>query len=216
TPYEILNGRKPNLAKLQPWGCKVRVHDTSGSKLDGRSKIGQWMGFDVKTKDGHRIYWPERRTVTVERSVRFNVDDKINVGNLPLEGERAPDDVEQQEPNNIIQSTLKTPAIQELSTFETSNENITQPDIVEPIQPSEGRGRRIRKESLYVKMLKEGAGVTGEKSTGLLPKGMQTGSMASDVGEIEIEDYAMATVMGNAEGIEPTYEEARKHSDWPK
>ena len=88
TPYKILNGRKPNVANLQPWGCKVRVHDTSGSKLDGRSKIGQWMGFDVETKDGHCIYWPEKRMVTVERSVKFNFEDEnIVVGELPLKGE---------------------------------------------------------------------------------------------------------------------------------
>ncbi|KAF8815816.1 hypothetical protein BYT27DRAFT_7034917, partial [Phlegmacium glaucopus] len=173
TPYKILNGRKPNLAKLQPWGCKVRVHDTSGSKLDGRSKIGRWMGFDVETKDGHHVYWPERRTVTVERSVKFNVDDEINVGHLPLEGEKEPDVVEQQEPNNIIQSIPETSATQETSNFKTSNENITQPDVIEPVQPSEGRRKQIRKESPYVKLLKEGAGVTGEKSKSLLPKGMQ-------------------------------------------
>ena len=71
TPYEILYGRKPNLSNIQPWGCKVRVHDTGGSKLDGHSKIGRWMGFDSETRDGYRVYWPERRMVTVERSVKF-------------------------------------------------------------------------------------------------------------------------------------------------
>ena len=40
TPYEILNSQKPNIANLQPWGCKVCIHETRGSKLDGRSKIG--------------------------------------------------------------------------------------------------------------------------------------------------------------------------------
>jgi hypothetical protein len=29
------------------------------------------MGFDAETRDGHRIYWPERRTVTV---VKFNFE----------------------------------------------------------------------------------------------------------------------------------------------
>ena len=40
TPYEILNGRKPNVANLQPWGCKVCIHETRGSKLDGCYKNG--------------------------------------------------------------------------------------------------------------------------------------------------------------------------------
>lgn len=56
TPYKVLTNRKPNLASIQPLGCKVRVHDTNGSKLDGQSKVGRWMGFDDKTRDGHRIY----------------------------------------------------------------------------------------------------------------------------------------------------------------
>ena len=50
TPYEILNGQKPNIANLQPWGCKVQVHDTGGTKLDGHSKIGCWMGLISKLK----------------------------------------------------------------------------------------------------------------------------------------------------------------------
>ena len=43
TPYEILNSWKPNIANLQPWGCKFCVHETGGSKLDGCSKISWWM-----------------------------------------------------------------------------------------------------------------------------------------------------------------------------
>ena len=45
------------------------------------------MGYDVETKDGHRVYWPERRVVSVERSVKFNIDEEVVVGTLPLEGE---------------------------------------------------------------------------------------------------------------------------------
>src|SRR5271154_2571016 len=87
TPFEILTGKKPDLSTIHPWGCRVRVHDTSGSKLDGRSKIGRWMGLDEETGDGHRIYWPERRVITVEMSVKFNFEDEVVVGALPLEGE---------------------------------------------------------------------------------------------------------------------------------
>ena len=53
------------------------------------------MGYDEETKDGHWIYWPERCTISIERSVKFSVNDEIVVGELPLEGEKAtatPDD----------------------------------------------------------------------------------------------------------------------------
>src|ERR1700678_2370805 len=66
TPFELLNGHKPNVGNLQPWGCKVRVHNTTGTKLDGHSSIGRWMGFDAETRNGHRIYWPERDRKSVE------------------------------------------------------------------------------------------------------------------------------------------------------
>src|ERR1700678_315773 len=66
TPFELLNGHKPSVGNLQPWGCKVRVHNTTGTKLDGRSSIRRWRGFDAETRNGHRIYWPERRRVSVE------------------------------------------------------------------------------------------------------------------------------------------------------
>ena len=64
TPFKILTKKKPNLANLHPWGCCVRVHDTSGSKLDGRLKIGQWMGFDEETGNGHCVYWAEKQSIT--------------------------------------------------------------------------------------------------------------------------------------------------------
>jgi hypothetical protein len=48
------------------------------------------MGVDDEMGDGHRVYWLERRTVTVERSVRFNFNDEVIVGVLPLEGENRP------------------------------------------------------------------------------------------------------------------------------
>ena len=60
TPYELLNGFKPNMEGIQLWGCRALVHDAGGSKLDARSQVGRWVGFDPDTKDGHCIYWPEK------------------------------------------------------------------------------------------------------------------------------------------------------------
>ena len=139
---------------LQPWGCQVRVHDggEDKSKLEGRSKIGRWMGFDPETKDGHRVFWPEKRSVSVERSVRFKFNDEMVVRVLPIEGET---------------DTMKEPT----STMYRDSDVAKDP---EP-EASEGRGKRIRKESDYIRMLREGSGTTGLKST--LPKGMQSGSM---------------------------------------
>jgi hypothetical protein len=127
TPFEILTGKKPDLSSIHPWGCRVRVHDTSGSKLDGRSKIGRWMGLDEETGDGHRIYWPERRMITVERSVKFNFEAEVVVGVSPLEGE---------EPA-VVEQSIPPPPI------ETPNPDIPDAIMEEPdtVAPTEELGR---------------------------------------------------------------------------
>ena len=214
TPFEILNGYKPNIKNLPQWGCKVRVHDDSGSKLDGRSKIGRWMGFDTETKEGHRIYWPEKRTVGVERSVKFNVEDEVL---LPLEGENTPkvnDERQLVDENNKREVDNHTPDA----------------EIPNPIpEATEGRGKHIRKETEYIRMLREGSGTTGGRTGETLPRGIQAGTSETPttIDDQRIEhasavtldseiDYAMATVIEGTEGSMPTYEEAKKRPDWPK
>jgi transposase InsO family protein len=71
TPYERLHGQKPNLADVPEWGLPVWVHNDKGSKLDGRGTVGRWIGFDADSTHAHRIYWPQKGTVTVERNIRL-------------------------------------------------------------------------------------------------------------------------------------------------
>ncbi|THG96714.1 hypothetical protein EW026_g5162 [Hermanssonia centrifuga] len=63
--------------------------------------------------------------------------------------------------------------------------------------PPAGRGKQIRKPSDYVRRLREDEGATL-------------------VEEVAVEERAMAAVIGDAEGLEPTLEEVRKRPDWPK
>jgi hypothetical protein len=87
------------------------------------------MGLDEETSDGHRIYWPERRTITVERSVKFNFDNEVVVGVLPLEGEH-----EQVVEPTIVEQQTQQPEIPEIVS--------TQPEIplIASIQPEEELG----------------------------------------------------------------------------
>ena len=89
----MLYEKKPNLGSLREWGCKVWVHTTAGTKLDGRSKVGRWVGFDVAT-NGHRVYWPDKRSISIERSIKFANGDMIlpslmSAGQLQGETSRA-------------------------------------------------------------------------------------------------------------------------------
>jgi hypothetical protein len=210
TPYELLNGSKPNMEGIQPWGCKVRVHDAGGAKLDARSKVGRWVGFDPDTKDGHRIYWPEKRSVSVERSVKFNFNEEVVVRIPSLEGEIGD---ESGDGNSKVVEAVEPPG--------DGNSKIVEPQrVVEPPDVDYGRGKRIRKETEYVKMLKDGSAVTGQRLTqgvsNVLPRGMQQGSRVESVDDGVVGEHAMATVIESVEGLTPTYEEARKRSDWPR
>ena len=92
TPYEMINGEQPSLDILPVWGCVVWVHDKSGGKLSMRAKEGRWVGFDTESR-GHRIYWPSKGSITVERSVTFEqpptpVDDDFVVVPGPADESR--------------------------------------------------------------------------------------------------------------------------------
>jgi hypothetical protein len=56
------------------------VHDVDGSKLDPCMCEGRWIGFDIELC-GHCVYWPENRTVSVERNVHFSAGKRLEGAN---------------------------------------------------------------------------------------------------------------------------------------
>jgi hypothetical protein len=198
TPFEIFYSAKPNLKGLPEFGCDVWVHTTEGSKLDGRSVKGKWVGYDEESS-GHRIYSPEKRTVSVQRSVKFNTDsDDVDIflpRTVPLEGEK-----------REVERLEATPE-QEVQQPQDSDFDL----LGESFERSEGRPKRVRKESAVIKRLRAGEGVTSDKPSerGQLPKGVQS----ADDDEAAI---MAAVVVAEMDEIEPSYEEARVRSDWPE
>src|ERR1700722_11827866 len=94
TPYEMTNKKKPHLADIQEFGVAAYVKDLKAGKLDSRAQVGRFVGYDSESK-GYRIYWPNKRSVTVEQNVVFNEDDVLTPdditiipGNTLAEGER--------------------------------------------------------------------------------------------------------------------------------
>lgn len=237
TPFELFWGRKPNLAHLRVWGCRVRVHSPGGSKLSGRAEEARWVGFDEES-DAHRVYWPRRHTVTVERSVMFpSTDSNVEV---QLEGEsqtaQPPVSTHLDERAPSPTSSLPDPptTLQPSIPTEDSRPKKTETAVREPEQRSEGeprRSSRVRKESDYVRRLRAGEGtVSGRAGGPALPIGVQEGTarieevqeeeegdtMAMARTEEDEVELAMAAAAGDAECIEPTYAEAKKRPDWPK
>ena len=73
TPYEKLYGIKPDLSGVPEWGQHIWVHSGTGSKLDARGLEARWIGFDADSTHAHRVYWPNKRSISVERDVRFSI-----------------------------------------------------------------------------------------------------------------------------------------------
>ena len=71
TPYERLYGDKPNLGGVPEWGQRIWVHDDAGSKLDARGNEARWVGFDGDSTHAHRVYWPDKKSLSVERNIKF-------------------------------------------------------------------------------------------------------------------------------------------------
>ena len=189
------------------------------------------MGFDAETRDGHRVYWAEKRKISVERNVKFNFgQDEVVVGSLPLEGEEVEGTkhLTAQEPDPSIDPVIEVENLHQADQGRIEPENSQNrsekrqnslDDRAADAEPTKGRGKRIRKETEYVRLLREGSGVTGSRKGGL-PKGMQSGTTASDVDkevdkEVEVE-HAMATMIESTQGLMPTYAEAKRRPDWPK
>ena len=55
TPYEMIHKKKPHLAGIQEFGAAAYVKDLKAGKLDSRTKVGHFVGYDSESK-GFRIY----------------------------------------------------------------------------------------------------------------------------------------------------------------
>jgi hypothetical protein len=173
TPYEMLNRKKPFLGGIQEFGAAAYVKDIKAGKLDSRAQQGRFVGYDSESK-GYRIYWPTKRSVTVERNVVFNEKDVLATESTTIslgvqsEGER---DKVIQYPENSSEKPeeVKDQSVEEPNKELVDDENpkpntITFPSIQpDPEVPEEdedqnqyGRGRRTRRQPGEYRALNEG------------------------------------------------------------
>lgn len=75
TPYEIWNGRKPDLAHVRPFGeeCFEHVPKQFTRKFDARAKKVILVGYEGDSSN-YRLYHPDTRKVTMSRNVMFCQD----------------------------------------------------------------------------------------------------------------------------------------------
>ena len=77
TPFEVVHKCKPNLKGLLEWGTHVFMLCEGRGKLEERANEGHWVRYSADSQ-GHRIYWPGKHPVTVERNVNFSIAVQCN------------------------------------------------------------------------------------------------------------------------------------------
>ena len=220
----MLYNKKPDLRNLHEWGSAVWVHTTGGMKLDGRSKNGRWIGFD-ETSKGHRIYWPKRRNVTIERSLKFSneeililpnrLDKQIQGENSPVENasrnmnlQNNPED--KSAPQNKSENSIHTESHQQNLETERNNQdqNPSTSSNQKVNEPTTTRSQRIRIPTRYVRDIQSGIGtVDGQTGRNDLPSGIHISKPILEIeGENESEgqiEHAMAADIPEIEAINP-------------
>ena len=99
TPYKMQHKKKPHLAGIQEFRVTAYIKDLKAGKLDAHTKVGRFVGYDSESK-GYRIYWPQKRSITVERNVIFNEGDVTTNDNIHI---TAGDAVDKRERDKILQ-----------------------------------------------------------------------------------------------------------------
>jgi len=82
TPYELFNGRKPNVSHLRVFGCSCFVLN------NGKENLGIFIGY-LLTSHAYRVY--NKRLMTVEESVHV-VFDEVDRKNNQIPKTRAEED----------------------------------------------------------------------------------------------------------------------------
>ncbi|RUS85697.1 hypothetical protein EGW08_006573 [Elysia chlorotica] len=78
----VVDGKKPNIANMQPFGSTCYAYVQNPKKLDDRSRKGTFIGFD-KGSPAYLVYFPETETVSKIRVVKFA---KLESGNSNMHG----------------------------------------------------------------------------------------------------------------------------------
>jgi transposase InsO family protein len=204
TPYEAVHKSKPDLRNIYEWGCKVMVHVDGGKKLDDRAREGRWLGVAQDTIDGHRIYYPDNRTIRVERSIKFPETKRsgalhrvLNEGENPeIKPQEKPETIQHVPPTNSAPIAPQIPPESQLSTLPTSPSTSTKPKEIAPRDISSKIDSRNIIEGTRTR---RSAHVAHEDSPSAQPMEME---------------FAYAGIGDTSDS--PTVEDAMERQDWPQ
>jgi hypothetical protein len=196
SPFEARFGVAPDISGLWEWGAWVYVHSTTKNKLDPRAAECRWLGFD-ESSNGHRVYWPARRVISVERSIRL--------ASRPM---RDDEDAPPREAPVVEDKTLEPDA---------DNEPAPQ-EIHEPVDPLIVEGPRKRAPSRKTRAIQQGIAVGAKLAQVFqllsIPRTVFA-AMTDGIPSDQVSD-ALAAATADASGDPRTVAEAMRSPDWPK
>ena len=70
TPYEIWNGKLPNLKYVKIWGCPAFIKKLKSDKLDAKLIKGRFVGY-LKDSLGYYFYLPAKQVIVISRDAIF-------------------------------------------------------------------------------------------------------------------------------------------------
>ena len=70
TPYGVITGKKPDVARMQIFGSTCYPTVQNPKKLDARSKKGVFVGYD-RDSPSYLVYDPDTRVISKHRLVKF-------------------------------------------------------------------------------------------------------------------------------------------------
>lgn len=144
-PYEVWNGRKPDVSHLRVFGsmCWYSSHGKSRKKLDERAKVAVMIGY-AENKVAYKLWDPESRKVLASRDVVFAEDREANSANEDkgLSDSQAEVDLSTPSDDNVGPVTSPGNENEEQSTFEPAESHTESPSLEVPSeeltsQPSE-------------------------------------------------------------------------------
>ncbi len=116
TPYYMLTGRQPNIARMQKFGQVCYAYKHPKGKLDSRCERGIFVGYD-KNSPAYMVYYRSNRKIQKHRLVEFTL--RMNKEMLDVD-----DDAVVQTKRQSVKTPLFGPQMAENQEVVTDNDTV--------------------------------------------------------------------------------------------
>jgi hypothetical protein len=185
----------------------------AGSKLDAKGEQARWIGYSGNS-NGHRIYWPNTRQITIERNVMFEgelLPTAIIEEILPIVGEnlrKQPEANKKNEPTDA-KALENVDRDVDVSVPKESNHNRVPDEVIrnlEAPQVQPRRSERLNPTSIPVDN-------TLRRSERIQQQ--TTANISETLEDFTGMDFAMAATLYSVKDP-ANVEQARQQNDWPE